>query len=291
MAILQPDRPPSGTLFLVATPIGNLEDVTARALRVLREVRLIAAEDTRRTARLLARYGIDTPTTSFHQHNESAKRAAILARLQRGENVALVSDAGTPTISDPGQHLIQTAIAAGVRVEPIPGPSAILAALIGSGIASRTFSFLGFPPTRSKDRKLWFEELRTAGRPVVFFEAPHRIRETLEQIQKTVGDCQVSVGRELTKSHEEFVRGPISDVITRLQTPRGELTVVIEIGHITDTTRPGSPSAESMLAEFGRMTTIDGLTRRQAVARIARGYGLPPNEVYALIEKAKKSGE
>src|SRR5579864_2911893 len=150
----------SGTLFVVATPIGNLEDVTLRALRVLREVSLIAAEDTRRTARLLARYAISTPTTSLHEHNEHRKSGAIVERLKRGESVALVSDAGTPTVSDPGGRLIQAAIAAGIRLEPLPGPSAALAALAVSGMPTASFTFLGFPPTRSKDRADWLQRLK-----------------------------------------------------------------------------------------------------------------------------------
>src|SRR5256885_1108608 len=163
-----------GTLFVVATPIGNLEDITARALRVLREADVIAAEDTRRTAHLLARYAITTPTISLHEHNEAAKTPSLVERLQRGEAIALVSDAGTPTVSDPGGRLIRAAIDAGVRVEPIPGPSAVLAALAASGLPTDTFTFLGFPPTRAKHRHAWFERLRTAGGTVVFFEAPHR---------------------------------------------------------------------------------------------------------------------
>jgi len=171
-----------GTLFVVATPIGNLEDITVRALRVLREVAVIAAEDTRRTAHLLARHAITTPTTSLHQHNEPAKSAAIINRLQRGDAVALVSDAGTPTVSDPGSQLIREAIAAGIRVEPVPGPSAVLAALTASGFETDSFTFLGFPPTGAKHRKLWFERARAVGGTVVFFEAPHRIAATLADL-------------------------------------------------------------------------------------------------------------
>src|SRR5437763_10120720 len=165
-----------GTLFVVATPIGNFEDITVRALRTLREVAVIAAEDTRRTQHLLARHGIATPTTSLHEHNEAGKSPSLIARLEQGESIALVSDAGTPTVSDPGGLLIRTAIDAGIRVEPIPGPSAILAALAASGLQAESFTFLGFPPIRSKDRKSWFERLQVAGGIVVFFEAPHRIR-------------------------------------------------------------------------------------------------------------------
>ena len=215
-----------GTLFVVATPIGNLEDITARALRVLREASIIAAEDTRRTANLLARYAIVTPTTSLHEHNEAQKSASIVERLQRGENIALVSDAGTPTISDPGLRLIRTAIEAGLRVESIPGPNAAIAALAASGLPADTFVFLGFPPTRSKARSDWFERARAVGGTVVFFEAPHRIRETLGELRRVAGDCPVVVCRELTKIHEELVRGPISEVLDRLDAPVGEFTVV-----------------------------------------------------------------
>src|SRR5262245_42982676 len=161
----------SGTLFVVATPIGNLEDITLRALRILREVAIIAAEDTRRTAHLLSRHAISTPTTSLHEHNESKKSATLVARLLRGENVALVSDAGTPTVSDPGSELIRTAIDAGIRVEPIPGPSAVLSALAVSGFPTDAFTFLGFPPQRASDRTAWFDRVRDAGGTIVFFEA------------------------------------------------------------------------------------------------------------------------
>jgi 16S rRNA (cytidine1402-2'-O)-methyltransferase len=277
-----------GTLFVVATPIGNLDDISARALRVLRQVRLIAAEDTRRTGHLLSRYAIATPTTSFHQHNESAKIRSVIARLERGDEVALVSDAGTPTISDPGQRLVRAAIDAGIRVEPIPGPSAAVTALAASGIAGQTFTFLGFPPTRAKDRAEWLEELRSARRPVVFFEAPHRINETLTQIARIVGNRQVAVARELTKSHEEFIRGPISDVLERLPVPLGEFTIVIDIGLTTDNEMAGPPSDAFIVAEFGRITAIGGLSRRRVINQLARTHGLPPNQVYETIERAKK---
>src|SRR5580704_1992404 len=208
-----------GTLFVVATPIGNLEDITARALRVLRESTVIAAEDTRRTAHLLARYAITTPSTSLHEHNEAQKTGSLIARLERGEAVALVSDAGTPTVSDPGHRLIRAAIDAGIRVEPIPGPSAAIAALAVSGLPSDSFTFRGFTPTRLKDQNKWFDRLLAVGGTVVFFEAPHRIRATLQRLLVVAGDCQVVVAREMTKVHEELVRGPISELLKRLDAP------------------------------------------------------------------------
>jgi 16S rRNA (cytidine1402-2'-O)-methyltransferase len=175
-----------GTLFVVATPIGNLEDISARALRILREVTLIAAEDTRRTAHLLARYAIATPTTSLHQHNETGKSGSLVARLLDGDSIALVSDAGTPTISDPGMQLVNAAINGGIRVEPIPGASAALAILAVSGLPAEKFTFLGFPPTRATDRNDFFRELKESRRTVVFFESPHRIRFTLRQLRAEV---------------------------------------------------------------------------------------------------------
>ena len=280
-----------GTLFVVATPIGNLEDITVRALRILREVSLIAAEDTRRTGHLLARHAIATPTTSLHEHNEAAKSAALIERLHRGEHIALVSDAGTPTVSDPGGQLIRAAIDAGIRVEPIPGPSAILAALAVSGLPTESFSFMGFPPTQSKDRKLWFERLKHVAGTVVFFEAPHRIQETLAELQRIIGDCPVVIGRELTKAHEELVRGPISMVVSALASNRGEFTVVVSIGQSPDNVSSELPSGPEIVLEIGRMTAIKGMTRRKAINIVARKHGLPPNMVYEAVEAAKKSGK
>ena len=276
-----------GTLFVVATPIGNLEDITVRALRVLREVAVIAAEDTRRTAHLLARHAITTPTTSLHEHNESAKSSSLVARLQRGDAIALVSDAGTPTVSDPGGRLIRAAIDAGIRVEPIPGPSAVLAALAVSGLPSDSFTFMGFPPTRSKDRKQWFDRLHTAGGTVVFFEAPHRIRETLGDLRRTAGDCSIVLARELTKAHEELVRGPISTVLESLKEGRGEFTVVAEIGETTEI----AALAVNLASEFGEMRTAPGISKRRAISMLARKHGLTPNSVYEAIEEAKKSAK
>jgi 16S rRNA (cytidine1402-2'-O)-methyltransferase len=280
-----------GTLFVVATPIGNLEDITARALRVLGEVSLIAAEDTRRTAHLLARYAITTPTTSLHEHNEEKKGASLVERLRHGESIALVSDAGTPTVSDPGQRFIAAAIEAGIRVEPIPGPSAALAALAASGLPTDTFLFLGFPPIKAKDRLEWFDAVRSATRTVVFFEAPHRIHATLEQLLATVGDCQVAIGRELTKAHEELVRGPISRVMLELLEARGEFTVVVDIGRMTNIASTEPAGDAEISREFGVLTKTRALRRREAIARVARRHGRTSNDVYAAIERAKKLAE
>ena len=280
-----------GTLFVVATPIGNLEDITGRALRVLREASIIAAEDTRRTAHLLARYAITTPTTSLHEHNEAQKTGSLVARLERGESIALVSDAGTPTISDPGHGLIKAAIDAGIRVEPIPGPNAAIAALAVSGLPTETFSFLGFPPTRSKARTEWFARARSIGGTIVFFEAPHRIRGTLDELHREVGDCQVAVCRELTKAHEELVRGPITSVVSAISSSLGEFTVVAYIGQSTEYGTHEPPTPAEALAEFGELTNNGKLSRRSAVAALSKRHKISANAIYKLIESAKKAGE
>jgi 16S rRNA (cytidine1402-2'-O)-methyltransferase len=262
--------------------------VTARALRVLGEVSLIAAEDTRRTAHLLSRYAISTPTTSLHEHNEARKASSLITRLQAGEDIALVSDAGTPLISDPGQHLIRLAIDAGIRVEPIPGPSAIVAALTVSGFATQPFVFLGFPPTRSKDRKQWLSDLVAAKSTAVFFEAPHRIRRTLEEILTQFGDFSIVVCRELTKIHEELVRGPISKVLETLSLETGELTIVVDVGHKPASYHPVALSDEEMAAELGDITKRLNIPRRRAIQRLAKKHGRQPNEVYAAVERARR---
>jgi 16S rRNA (cytidine1402-2'-O)-methyltransferase len=280
----------AGTLFVVATPIGNLEDITMRALRVLREVALIAAEDTRRTAHLLARHAIPTPTTSLHEHNEASKSASLVARLRRGDSIALVSDAGTPTVSDPGGQLIREAIASGIRVEPIPGPSAVLAVLAASGLPTEPFSFMGFPPTRSKDRNIWFARIGQLSGTVVFFEAPHRILATLAELQRRIGDQQAAVGRELTKAHEQLVRGPISEVLRQLTELRGEFVVAVLVGHKIENDRAEAPDGMALAAEVGLLTNSDGFTKRKAIGAVARRHGLAPNLVYDAVEAAKKSG-
>jgi 16S rRNA (cytidine1402-2'-O)-methyltransferase len=277
-----------GTLFVVATPIGNLEDITARALRVLREVALIAAEDTRRTAHLLSRYSITTPTSSLHEHNETRKTSALIERLLNGESIALVSDAGTPLISDPGQHLIRTAIDEGIRIEPIPGPSAVMAALAVSGFATDTFTFLGFPPTGSKDRTDWFNRLSLVRGTAIFFESPHRIRPTLEEILARIGDRPAAVCREMTKVHESLVRGPISELIKPMGEAIGELTVVIEIGHTTNAISIRLATDEDLATELGDMTKSTGLTKRKAINILARRHQRSPNDIYKAIERGRK---
>ena len=279
-----------GTLFVVATPIGNLEDVTLRALRILREVSLVAAEDTRRTSRLLQHYSISTPTTSLHEHNEAARTPALLKRLQDGESVALVSDAGTPVVADPGARLVAAAHAAGIRVEPVPGPSAVMAALSASGLGADQFVFAGFPPAKRQQRRPWLEALAAEPRPVVLYEAPHRIRDTLQDIQSIFGNRPVCIARELTKTHEELVVRPITDIINNLAEPRGEFTVIIATDARQDQ-HPKAPTAAGMHHEFGQIIEkMPGGSRRDAIRQLAEKYGLSTRVVYALVEQGGDSG-
>lgn len=278
-----------GTLYVVATPIGNLEDVTLRALRILREVSVIAAEDTRRTSRLLQHYSISTPTTSLHAHNEDAKTPGLVARLRGGESVALVSDAGTPIVSDPGARLVAAAHAAGVRVEPVPGPCAAVAAISVAGVGGEGFLFVGFPPARAAARAAWLGGLASERRPIVMYEAPHRIRATLQDMLDAFGDRTVALGRELTKAYEELVIRPISGHLAEMADGRGEYTLVVSPAAKLEP-HPEIPSAERLYAEFGQLTHTGGPSRKGAIKQLALKYGLSARAVYSLIEKARSSG-
>ena len=222
--------PTPGTLYVVSTPIGNLEDITLRAKRVLTEVNLIAAEDTRHTQQLLARYEIHTPLTSYHDHNKEEKAPVLIERLRQGQNMALVADAGTPTISDPGYYLITGCIAANISVSPIPGPSAPLAALAVSGLPTDAFFFIGFLPRKPGARRKRLEALAPHRETLILFESPHRIVRLLEELQAFLGNRRIAVSRELTKLHEEIIRGRLGEVMERLKgkNVKGEITIVVE---------------------------------------------------------------
>jgi 16S rRNA (cytidine1402-2'-O)-methyltransferase len=275
-----------GTLYVVATPIGNLEDVTLRALRILREASVIAAEDTRRTSRLLQHYSISTPTTSLHAHNEDAKTPRLIDRLRGGESIALVSDAGTPVVSDPGGRLVAAAHAAGVRVEPIPGPSAAIAAISASGMGGDGFLFVGFPPARAAARLAWLGRLASEPRPVVLYEAPHRIKATLEALLVAFGDRVVALGRELTKAHEELVVKPISGHLAAMGEGLGEYTLVVgpDDGSRDE---PGIPTPEALFHEFGVLTENMATSRRSAIKQLAVKYGLSARAVYSMVEQGR----
>ena len=281
----------AGILYVVATPIGNLEDVTLRALRILREVSLIAAEDTRRTARLLQHYSISTRTTSLHEHNEREKSAKLIERLQAGESIAVVSDAGTPVVSDPGQVLVAAARAAGIRVEAIPGASAVLAALSASGLSAPAFAFLGFPPSRAKDRDKWMEELAREPRLSIFFEAPHRVQQSLAGLQRVFGpDHVIGVGRELTKAHEELVVSPIINMTARFEEPRGEFTILVPPISRAPQAPRDLPKSATLQHELGLITENAGLKGREALKRLAGRYGRSVNELYRRLNEPDDDG-
>jgi 16S rRNA (cytidine1402-2'-O)-methyltransferase len=280
----------SGTLFVVATPIGNLEDITLRALRVLRDVSLIAAEDTRRTAGLLAHHGISTSTTSFHAHNSRTRIPQLLGTLKAGTSIALVTDAGTPGISDPGVELVAASVEAGIAVDPIPGVSAPLAAAVASGFPLDSLTILGFAPSRSKDRIAFLSEVSALDGVVSFFDAPHRMREMLIEAKAVFGDRPIVVARELTKVHQEFLRGTADTVLAHLQEPRGEFTIVVGPAPAAPQV-PELPGDAEIANQFGRITEIAPGGRRRAVSAIAKRYGRPTREIYDAIERAKKSGE
>jgi 16S rRNA (cytidine1402-2'-O)-methyltransferase len=279
-----------GTLFVVATPIGNLEDITLRALRVLKEVAVIAAEDTRRTAKLLSHFGISTPTISFHAHNWKTRIGSLIERLHGGQDIAVVSDAGTPGLSDPGLELIDACVRAGILVDPLPGPSAPLAAAVASGFPVVPLTIYGFAPSRSKDRFAWLSELARVPWTVTFFEAPHRIMSTMQQAAQLLGERQIVVARELTKVHQEFIRGSSAEIIGVLTNLKGEFTVVVgpNIERPRDST---DVSDRELLTEFGAMTESGALSRREVVTTLARKFGKSSRDIYAAVERAKESVE
>ena len=275
-----------GTLYLVATPIGNLEDITFRAVRILKEVPLIAAEDTRRTAKLLRHYGVATPATSLHDHNERQRTPGLVKRLLEGDSIALLSDAGTPLVSDPGFNLVRQSLDTQIRVTAIPGPSAVTTALVSSGAPVQSFTFLGFPPRRLSDRKRWCDELALEPRTLVFFEAPHRLAATLELLEERLGERTIALCRELTKLHESTLVGSVSSLLQSVGTPRGEYTCVVWPADAGAADAPQPPDGPELIDELDRMTD-DRRSRRDAVKAMAGKYGLTTQAMYQAIEAAK----
>ncbi len=266
---------------MVATPIGNLEDISARALRILGEVDLIACEDTRQTRKLLDRYGITKPLISYHEHNEQGRAKELLDDLHAGKNIALVSDAGTPLVADPGFRLVDQAREQGLSVSPIPGPSALLAALSASGLATDSFLFHGFLPAKKGQRRKVLEESKRLQATLVFFEAPHRILETLEDVAEILGPRQVALARELTKIHEEFLRGTPAELRAALeQRPaiKGEMTVMVGRGDAAEVDDTPLDEAVERLIE-------SGVPRMEALKTVARQRGLSKREVYKKLNE------
>ena len=273
----------AGTLYLVSTPIGNLEDLSPRARRMIAWVDLVLAEDTRRTGKLLAAIGVSRPQLSLHEHNELQRCEEILARLEQGEAIALVSDAGTPLVSDPGYPLVSRAVARGIRVVPIPGPSAILAALCASGMPAGRFTFLGFLPRRAGAARRLVEQAAGLETTLVIFESPRRLVATLGLIGEVLGERRVCVARELTKMHEEIVRGPVSEIVKELSSRsiKGEVTLVVEGGEIRPPVLEGiDEEACAMLAQ--------GRPAREVAEILSGEHDLPFRRVYRRVLAVKK---
>ncbi|MBD2485960.1 16S rRNA (cytidine(1402)-2'-O)-methyltransferase [Aulosira sp. FACHB-615] len=283
------DKPQPGTLYVVGTPIGNLEDITFRAVRILQTVDLIAAEDTRHTGKLLQHFQVKTPQISYHEHNRNSRIPEILEHLNHGKAIALVSDAGMPGISDPGYELIKACIDAGIKVVPIPGASAAITALSAAGLPTDKFAFEGFLPPKAQQRREYLETLQTESRTLIFYESPHRLTDTLQDLAAAFGDeRQIVLARELTKLYEEFWRGTIADAIAHYQQrePQGEYTLLVA----------GTPATQPLLTETQLKAELQqlirqGISRSQASRQLAKFTSLSRREVYQLALSIEESNE
>lgn len=277
-----------GILFLVGTPIGNLEDITLRALRTLKEADLIACEDTRQTAKLLNHYSIEKPTVSYHEHNELTRAAELIVHLERGDNIAMVSDAGMPGVSDPGYRLVALAVRHHIRVVPIPGATAFLSALVASGLPTDSFRFGGFLPAKSGARRTALEAILTSPRTQIFYEAPHRVVESVRDVVEILGtERHVVIAREVTKLHEEFLRGRAEEVLAALEARgevRGEITLLI--GKAEDTVQP-HPSPKTIAQRVRELITEEKLEEKNALKQAAKEFGLSKSEAYRELQRIK----
>ena len=266
-----------GKLYIVATPIGNLEDITLRALNILREVDLIAAEDTRHTLKLLNHYEITKPLISYHRHNEETKKEVLIEKIKSGENIALVSDAGTPGICDPGEEVIKQAIEEQIEIVPIPGACAFVNALICSGIDTKEFYFLGFLPLNKKLRKEKLEVIKKETKTTIIYEAPHKLKTTLEDLEKILENRHIVLARELTKIHEEFIRGTVTDIINIVDSLKGEFVIIIEGG---EKQREENELNGLSLKEHYKLYEEQGYDKKEIIKRIAKDRNVNKNEIY-----------
>ena len=276
-------------LYVVATPIGNLEDITLRALRVLKEVDLIACEDTRHTQKLLNHYGITTRTISYHEHNEASRSEELVQQLEKGARIALVSDAGMPGISDPGYRVIAKAVGHGVTVVPVPGASAFVAALAASGLPTDSFEFRGFLPAKSGQRRQILENIKDSQQTQIFYEAPHRLKETLEDVSEILGSGrQVVIARELTKVHEQFLRGKAGDILGALESQtevKGEITLLI--GKQTASLEKDSSIKLSIRQRIEQLMKEQKLDEKTALKKLAKERGISKSEAYRELQRIK----
>jgi 16S rRNA (cytidine1402-2'-O)-methyltransferase len=279
-----------GTLYLVATPIGNLEDITLRALRVLSEVDLIACEDTRRTRKLLSHYNISKPLVSYHEHNERERARELSEKLLAGSSVALVSDAGMPLISDPGYSIVTQAASLDIPVVPIPGPSAVIAALAASGLPTAEFVFAGFLPPRRAARKRRLKDFSLTSSSLVFYEAPHRIKESIDDALQVLGDRQAALAREMTKLHEEIIRGRLSELAARIRQrePRGEYVLLIGPRTSAEVEDTVATQDHTIVEQVRALMDAEGIDRKTALKQVAKQRGLTRREAYRQwVEQAE----
>ena len=277
----------TGCLYLVGTPIGNLEDITLRAVRILKEVDQIACEDTRHTQKLLAHYDIHKPLVSYHEHNEGKRAAELAAAMEEGAKIALVSDAGMPLVSDPGHRLVELCLQKHIPLVPIPGPSALLAALSGSGMPTEEFLFVGFLPARSGERRRAFERLRVEERTIILYEAPHRVAQCVADALEILGDRPACLAREVTKLHEEFLRGKLSEVLTSLEERpvRGEITLIL--GPPAAEVRAHGDSSQTLAARVEELMQQAKLERKEALKLAAKERGLTRRAAYTQLVGAQ----
>ncbi len=269
-----------GKLYLVATPIGNLEDMTMRGLRILKEVDLIAAEDTRHTLRLLNHFEISKPLISYYRQNESTRSAELVEKLRTGKNIALVSDAGTPGISDPGEQIVKACIEAGIEIVPIPGACAFVNALICSGMSTREFCFLGFLSAVKKDRREKLEEVKYETKTLIFYEAPHKLKNMLSDMLEIFGNREIVLARELTKIHEEFIHGKLSDILDGKDLIKGEFVVIVEGSHESKKELERKKINDLTLDEQYEFYENQGFSKKEIIKQIAKNKGVSKNEVY-----------
>lgn len=275
----------SGTLYLVATPIGNLEDITIRALNVLKSVDLIAAEDTRHTLGLLNHFEISKPLISYYKQNEKAKSDVLIPKLLEGKNIAIVSDAGTPGISDPGEEIVRQAIENNIKVVPIPGACAFVNAVIASGMSTSEFEFIGFLSANKKERKDKLEEIKYDTRTLIFYEAPHKLQATLESMLEVLGDRKVVLAREITKIHEEYIRGSLSTVLAQIVDIKGEFVIIVEGNSISKKDLETNSLNEKSLEEHYKFYETQGLEKKEIIKKIAKDRNTNKNEIYQYFLK------
>ena len=269
----------SGTLYLVATPIGNLEDITFRAINILKQVDIIAAEDTRQTLKLLNHYEISKPLISYHRHNEEVKVESLIQKLKDGNNIALVSDAGTPVISDPGEIIVKEAIKEEINIVPIPGACALINALITSGLDTKEFCFYGFLSLNKKIRKNKLEEIKKENKTIILYEAPHKLLSTLKDLEKILDNRKIVIARELTKIHEEFLRGTVPEILEKYPEPRGEHIIIIE-GNSKKENDEENIINDMSVNDMYKLYEKEGLSKNEIIKKIAKDKNVNKNEIY-----------